>query len=206
MQFRELTMRGAWEITPTIREDARGAFLESYRDAPFAEVVGHPLDIRQTNVLVSDAGALRGLHVAEVPLGQAKYVSCLAGAVLDVVVDVRVGSPTYGAWDVVLLDDVDRRTVYVGEGLAHGFCSLEDRSVVSFLCSSSYVNVTEHGIDPLDPAIGIEWPTHARDGSPLNYVLSDRDRDAPTLAEAHAAGLLPSQKVVDEHYTHLARR
>lgn len=205
MQFRELAMHGAWEITPTIREDARGAFLEWYRDVPFTEAVGHSLDVRQTNVLVSDAGTLRGLHVADVPSGQAKYVSCLSGAVLDVVVDVRVGSPTYGAWDTVLLDDIDRRTVYVGEGLAHGFCSLEDRSVVTFLCSSSYVHVTERGIDPFDPAIGIEWPTRARDGSTLAYVLSDRDRKAQTLAEAHAAGVLPSQEAVDSHLSRPAR-
>lgn len=196
MTFRELAVPGAWEITPDIRRDERGAFLEWFRDAPFAEAVGHELDLRQTNVLVSDAGTLRGIHVADVPPGQAKYVSCLAGAVLDVVVDVRVGSPTYGRWDSVLLDDVARRSVYVGEGIAHGFCSLEDGSTVAFLCSQTYLDVVEHGIDPYDPEIGITWPTTARDGSPLTHVLSQRDRDAPSLADARAAGLLPSLDAV----------
>lgn len=199
MQFRELAVPGAWAITPTIREDARGAFLEWFRDAPFAEAVGHQLDLKQTNVLVSDSGTLRGLHVADVPPGQAKYVSCLAGAVVDVVVDVRNGSPTFGSWDAVLLDDVDRRSVYVGEGIAHGFCSLEDRSVVAFLCSTTYLDVVEQGIDPFDPAIGVEWPTHGRDGSPLTYVLSDRDRHAPSLDELRETSVLPRIQDVEEH-------
>src|SRR5690606_33505171 len=121
------------------------------------------------------------------------------GAVLDVVVDIRVGSPTFGQWDSVLLDDVDRRAIYVSEGLGHAFCSLEDDSTVIYLCSATYAPGREHGIDPLDPAIGIEWPTTDRQGRPLEPLLSDKDRDAPGLEEARASGLLPTWEAVQAH-------
>jgi len=111
--------------------------------------------------------------------------------VLDVVVDIRVGSPTFGQWDTVLLDDVDRRAIYLSEGLGHGFLSLADGSTVTYLCSEPYSPAREHEVHPLDPGIGIDWPTVARDGSALAFALSAKDEAAPTLAEAAAAGLLP---------------
>ncbi|WP_454043156.1 dTDP-4-dehydrorhamnose 3,5-epimerase family protein [Cellulosimicrobium sp. Marseille-Q8652] len=198
MQFRELAVPGAWEITPKQHGDPRGVFLEWFKAGPFADAVGHPLDLQQANCSVSAAGVLRGIHFADVPPGQAKYVTCARGAVLDVVVDVRVGSPTFGAWDSVLLDDVDRRAIYLGEGLGHAFLSLEDDSTVLYLCSTGYAPGREHGIHPLDPAVGIEWPTTARDGSPLVPQLSEKDEAAPGLHEAAAQGLLPTAAAVEE--------
>jgi dTDP-4-dehydrorhamnose 3,5-epimerase len=173
-----------------------GVFLEWFKDEAFAEAVGHRLDLRQANCSVSAAGVLRGIHFADVPPGQAKYVTCLAGAVLDVVVDIRVGSPTFGRWDSVLLDDVDRRAIYLGEGLGHAFLSLADGSTVAYLCSTGYSPGREHGIHPLDPAVGIDWPSTARDGSPLEVQLSDKDRVAPSLAQAREDGLLPDNEAV----------
>jgi dTDP-4-dehydrorhamnose 3,5-epimerase len=111
--------------------------------------------------------------------------------VLDVVVDIRVGSPTFGQWDAVLLDDIDRRAVFLSEGLGHAFLSLEDGSTVVYLCSTPYAPEREHEVHPLDPAVGIEWPTVARDGSVLALELSAKDSAAPTLSAAAAAGLLP---------------
>src|SRR5690554_6095665 len=108
---------------------------------------------------------------------------CPRGAVLDVVVDIRVGSPTFGKWDSVLLDDVDRRAIYISEGLGHAFLSLEEDSTVVYLCSATYAPGREHGINPLDPALGIQWPTTGRSGQHLELGLSDKDRAAPTLAE-----------------------
>jgi len=105
--------------------------------------------------------------------------------VFDVVVDIRVGSPTSGQWDSVLLDDVARRTVHLPDGLAHSFLALQDDSTVSYLCSAGYAPDREHTISALDPALGIEWPVQAP-------RLSDRDAAAPTLAEVLAAGLLPT--------------
>ena len=192
MEFRQLSVPGAWEITPQQFGDPRGVFLEWFKGAPFAQQAGHSLALAQANLSVSAAGVLRGIHFADVPPGQAKYVTCAKGAVLDVVVDIRVGSPTFGQWDSVLLDDVDRRAIYLSEGLGHAFLSLEDDSTVLYLCSAPYAPGREHGIHPLDPAIGIDWPTVDRDGSPLTYSLSVKDEEAPTLADAQARGLLPT--------------
>ena len=192
MQIRELRIPGAYEITPKQFGDPRGVFLEWFKAPAFEEAVGHRLNLAQANLSVSAAGVVRGIHFADVPPGQAKYVTCPRGAVLDVVVDIRVGSPTFGQWDSVLLDDVDRRAIYLQEGLGHAFLSLEDDSVVTYLCSAPYAPGREHGVHPLDPAIGIEWPTTARDGSPLTPQLSDKDAVAPTLADAGEQGLLPT--------------
>lgn len=191
MTYRELAVPGAWEITPRQHGDPRGVFLEWFQGAPFAEVTGHDFGLAQANCSVSAAGVLRGIHYADVPPGQAKYVTCAQGAVLDVVVDIRVGSPTFGQWDTVLLDDVDRRAIYLSEGLGHAFCSLEDDSTVLYLCSTPYAPGREHGVHPLDPEIGISWPTTARDGSPLEPQLSAKDAEAPTLSQAREAGALP---------------
>ncbi|WP_315098665.1 dTDP-4-dehydrorhamnose 3,5-epimerase [uncultured Cellulomonas sp.] len=199
MKFRELEVPGAWEITPQQFGDPRGVFLEWFKGGPFAEAVGHPLDLQQANCSVSAAGVLRGIHFADVPVGQAKYVTCPKGAVLDVVVDIRVGSPTFGRWDSVLLDDVDRRAIYLSEGLGHAFLSLEDDSTVVYLCSAGYSPGHEHGIHPLDPEVGIVWPTTARDGRPLTPQLSEKDLAAPSLSEAAGTGLLPTFAAVQEY-------
>jgi dTDP-4-dehydrorhamnose 3,5-epimerase len=106
--------------------------------------------------------------------------------VFDVVVDIRVGSPTFGQWDSVLLDDSDHRSIYLSEGLAHGFLALQDNSTVMYLCSTEYNPQREHTITPTDSTLAIEWP------SGHELVLSDRDAAAPTLDEVRAAGLLPS--------------
>lgn len=191
--WRELSIPGAWEITPTLHRDSRGAFYEWFTDAGFTAMAGHRFDLRQANCSVSAAGVLRGLHFAQLPPSQAKYVTCLRGAVFDVVVDIRVGSPTYGQWDSVLLDDVDRRSIYLAEGLAHGFVALQDESTVMYLCSTPYAPDREHTIDPTDPEIGIDWPLPAD-----RLSLSDRDAAAPSLAEIRAAGLLPTWSAAQE--------
>ena len=187
MAFRELSVPGAWEITPKVYGDSRGGLFEWFTEAAFAEMTGHRFELRQANCSVSAAGVLRGLHFAQLPPSQAKYVTCVKGAVLDVVVDIRVGSPTFGQWDSVLLDDVDHRTIYLSEGLAHGFCALQDESTVMYLCSTPYTPEREHTISPHDPAIGIRWPLPAD-----HLIVSDRDAAAPSLDEVRAAGLLPT--------------
>jgi dTDP-4-dehydrorhamnose 3,5-epimerase len=196
MEIRELKVGDAYEVTPKILGDSRGAFLEWFRADRLQEATGRRLDLRQANASISLAGAIRGIHFADVPPSQAKYVSCPRGALLDVVVDIRVGSPTFGAWDAVLLDDVDRRGVFVSEGLGHGFMALEDDTMISYLCTAPYTPAREHGVHPLDPAVGIEWPTTGRDGRSLEPLLSAKDTDAPSLAEAENQGLLPSYDAV----------
>ena len=184
MKLRPLTIEGAYEITPVQHGDSRGSFLEWYRFDRLAEVVGHPLDLAQANLSTSARDVVRGIHFADVPPGQAKYITCVSGAVLDVIVDIRVGSPTFGTWEAVRLDDEDRRAVYLAEGLGHGFCALTEGATVTYLCSSTYRPGHEHGIDPLDPELDIAWPVTV----PL---LSMKDEEAPSLAEARDSGLLP---------------
>ena len=183
---RELSVPGAWEITPQVHGDGRGAFFEWFTESGFSELAGHSFDMRQANCSISAAGALRGLHFAQLPPSQAKYVTCVRGAVFDVVVDIRVGSPTYGRWDSVRLDDVTRRSVYISEGLAHGFLALTDDATVMYLCSAPYSPGREHTIAATDPTIGIEWPLPGP-----QLLLSDRDAAAPSLDEVRTAGLLP---------------
>lgn len=184
MKIRSLSIEGAWEITPQQHGDARGTFLELYRFDRLAEVVGHPLTLAQANISTSARGVLRGVHFADVPPGQAKYVSCVRGAGIDVVVDIRVGSPTFGRWEAVRLDDVDRRAVYLSEGLGHAFCALTDDATLSYLCSTTYNPKGEHTVHPLDPDLAIDWPIE-------RPSLSERDAAAPSLAQARADGLLP---------------
>jgi dTDP-4-dehydrorhamnose 3,5-epimerase len=196
MEIRELKVGDAYEVTPKILGDSRGAFLEWFRADRLQEATGRRLELLQANASVSRAGAVRGIHFADVPPGQAKSVSCPRGALLDVVVDLRVGSPTFGSWDTVLLDDVDRRCVFVSEGLGHAFMALEDDTMISYLCSATYNPEREHGVHPLDPDLGIDWPTTGRDGSSLDPVLSERDAAAPRLAQARERGLLPQHTEV----------
>ncbi len=203
MEIRELKVGDAYEVTPKILGDSRGAFLEWFRADRLEEATGRRLELLQANASISRAGAIRGIHFADVPPSQAKYVSCPRGALLDVVVDIRVGSPTFGAWDAVLLDDVDRRGVFVSEGLGHGFMALEDDTMISYLCTAPYTPAREHGMHPLDAAVGIEWPTADRDGGPLEPVLSAKDTEAPSLEEAQRAGLLPSYDGVQEYLASL---
>ena len=196
MQYRELTIPGAWEITPRQFGDPRGVFFEWFKTGAFADAVGHSLDLQQANCSVSAAGVLRGIHFADIPPGQAKYVTCASGSVLDVVVDIRIGSPTFGRWDSALLDDVDRRAIYLSEGLGHAFLSLADASTVLYLCSTGYSPGREHGIHPLDPALAIDCPTSDRHGNPATPKLSAKDTAAPSLAEAARSGSLPSNDAV----------
>ena len=161
MTIRELTVPGAWEITPRLHADARGAFFEWFTDSEFTALAGHRFDLHQANCSVSAAGTLRGVHFAQLPPSQAKYVGCPRGKVLDVIVDIRLGPPTFGRWDSVVLDDRDHRSVYISEGLGHAFFALEDDSTVMYLCSAPYSPEREHTINSLDPALDIVWPSVA---------------------------------------------
>ncbi len=186
MEVTPLTVEGAFVVTPRQFRDERGVFLESYRGDLLADQLGHRPDIVQSNVSVSSRGTVRGIHFADVPPGQGKYVTALTGALLDVVVDVRVGSPTFGRWEAVRLDPGDRRAVYLSEGLGHAICALEDHTTALYLCTATYRPEAEHGVHPLDPELGIGWPAG------LAPLLSPKDAAAPTLAEARDSGLLPT--------------
>lgn len=196
----QLRVPDAWVVTPVVRRDVRGLFLEQQRAATLAGVVGHELRVQQVNVSVSARGVLRGVHFADVGAGQAKYVWCARGAVLDIVVDVRTGSPTYAASDAVRLDDVGHQAVYLSEGLGHAFLALTDDAAVTYLCSEPYTPTAEHTVSPLDPVLALPWPA---DLAPL---LSERDAAAPSLDEAQRGGLLPSYDACLARYAALRER
>jgi dTDP-4-dehydrorhamnose 3,5-epimerase len=186
VKIAELPISGSWVFEPTVFPDLRGVFAAPFQATAFRDAVGHDLRVAQTNHSVSSRGALRGLHFSDTPPGQAKYVFCPRGSLLDVVVDVRVGSPTFGEHSAVQLDSEQCRAVYLSEGLGHAFVALEDDTVMSYLCSTEYNPAAERGISPLDQALQLPWPPG------LAPILSPKDTDAPTLAEAAEQGILPS--------------
>lgn len=184
MQIRELGIAHAFEVTPVIHGDDRGVFLEWFKAAEFEAATGRALDLRQANISVSQKGTVRGIHFADVPTGQAKYVTAVHGSFLDYIVDIRAGSPTFGQWEVVELNDESRSCVFLGEGLGHVLVATSDSATVSYLTTDHYRPANEHTVNALDPAIGLPLPANA--------LLSDRDAAAPSLAEALDTGLLPS--------------
>ena len=198
MQIRQLKIPDSYEITPKQFGDDRGVFLEWYRFDRLEEVVGHPLALAQANTSVSRRGVVRGIHFADIPPSQAKYVTATRGAVLDFVVDIRVGSPTFGQWDSVLLDELDRRAIYIAEGLGHCFVALTNDATVSYLVSAPFDAGREHGINPLDAEIGLEFPDAAG-----QLMLSSKDTEAPGLSEAAASGLLPTWEAARAFYDSL---
>ena len=199
MLIEETKIPGAFAVTPQQHRDDRGVFLEWFRSDSFVATTGHRFTIAQANCSVSAAGTLRGIHFAQLPPSQAKYVTCFSGAIFDVVVDLRLRSPTFGQWDATVLDDQDRRALYIPEGLGHAFMALTPGTVVNYLCSAPYAPGREHGIHPLDPTIGIAWPERGPDGSPLSPSLSPKDQQAPSLDDVVDSGFLPTIDAVEQY-------
>lgn len=184
MEIFPLSIPGVIALTPRQFPDERGVFLESFRADLLAEHTGHEMRVLQSNVSVSSPGTVRGIHFAHVPPGQAKYITVTNGALIDYVVDLRLGSPTFGTWEQIRLDDVTRKTVYIPEGVGHAFCALKENTTALYLCSATYNPDKEFGIAPLDPEIGLELPEG------ITPLLSPKDAAAPSLQEAISAGLL----------------
>lgn len=197
MEIRELAVPDSYVLDLVPHGDSRGRFTEWYRADVLSSAVGHPLTLAQANHSVSARGALRGVHFASVPPGQAKYVYCPAGRLLDVVVDLRVGSPTFGVHDSVVLDSEQPRAVYLAEGLGHAFLSLADGTSVTYLVSTSYDPAREFTVSPLDADLDLPWPAD------VELELSARDRQAPSLAEALERGLLPTAEQCTARYAQL---
>jgi dTDP-4-dehydrorhamnose 3,5-epimerase len=200
VQIRELDVPDSYVLDLVPHGDPRGRFTEWYRADVLAEVTGFGLTLAQANHSVSARGALRGVHFALVPPGQAKYVYCPAGKVLDVVVDVRVGSPTFGVHDTVVLDSDEPRAMYLSEGLGHAFVSLADQSSVTYLVSTGYSPGREFGVHPMDRELDLPWPAD------MEFQFSAKDQAAPTLAEAREQGLLPTMEQCAARYAELRDR
>ena len=194
VKIRELEVPGSYAVDLTVHGDSRGRFGEWYRKDVLTDVSGRPFTVAQANHSVSARGVLRGVHFALVPPGQAKYVYCSAGAILDVVVDLRAGSPTFAVHDAVLLDSAQPRAVYLSEGLGHAFLALADGSSVTYLVSATYNPQREFGVHPLDPELDLPWLDD------MQIELSRKDALAPSLAEARQKGLLPSWDACRPYY------
>jgi epimerase EvaD len=185
-----LAVAGAFTFGAPVFPDERGTFSSPFERSAFEPAAGHPLfPVAQASYSVSREGVARGFHYTVTPPGCAKYVYCPHGRVLDIVLDIRVGSPTFGRWDSVILAPGNNRAVYLPVGVAHGFVSLEQESIMTYLLSQQYVRENELALTMLDTTLGLPLPAG------LEPVLSERDQAAPTLEKALAAGLLPGYDV-----------
>lgn len=183
MEVRPLSISGAWEFVSREFLDPRGSFKEMYKSGELAKLIGAPMHLAQVNISRSRAGVVRGIHYADNPPGQAKYVMCIRGEIRDVVVDLRRSSQTYGRWEPIHLTESNHRAVYISEGLGHGFTALTDATVL-YLTSSPYDPKHEHAVNPLDPDLVINWGI-------TEPLLSEKDQAAPSLAMSYATGRLP---------------
>ena len=186
MNISTLGIEGAWLASSKVWEDERGSFREWFRKAEIKSVTGIDFGVAQANLSQSKRGVVRGIHYSLAPLGQAKWVTCITGAIRDVVVDIRPESITFGKYIGVDLIGGDGQIVLIGIGLGHGFVSLEDNSTVAYLVTSEFSPTEEFEINPLDPLIGVEW------GIPqAELLLSEKDLHAAGLGERLRLKQLP---------------
>ena len=187
MEITPLEIEGAWVAESPIWSDDRGFFREWFKSESIKTVTGRDFGIEQANISLSSKGTLRGIHYSIAPRGQAKWVTCVSGAIKDVIVDIRPESPTFGKWIDVELRGDSGKAVLIGEGLGHGFIALEDNTTVAYLVSTPFSPTYEFEINPLDEKIGINWSMPI-----IDLKISDKDKNAPTLAERAADGRLPN--------------
>ncbi|EIE98962.1 dTDP-4-dehydrorhamnose 3,5-epimerase family protein [Saccharomonospora glauca] len=200
MTISEMSLLNTFRITPERHRDERGSFIEVVRSNALSEVIGYEFTVRQANCSLSVRNTIRGIHTTALPPGQAKLVTCVSGSILDVAVDLRVGSPTFGQYEITRQDADTGVSVYLPDGIGHAFIALTDNACVNYLCSEKYVPGTMIEIDPLDPDIGIPW------NLTTEPVMSDKDAAAPSLKTAVARGMLPTYEQCLAHYEALRRR
>ena len=184
MKMEELAIKGAWLATSPIFEDERGLFREWFKSADINNAAEEAFEVMQANISVSHKGVLRGIHYSLADEGQSKWITCVAGSIWDVIVDIRPSSPTYKKWVGVNLNAFCGDSILISAGLGHGFIALEDNTIVTYLLTSPYSPVEEHEIYPLDLELGISWPIE-------NPVLSRKDLQAKTLSQMLSDGKLP---------------
>jgi dTDP-4-dehydrorhamnose 3,5-epimerase len=185
MKAQPLKISGSWKIEFQKFDDNRGFFYESFIEEDFKKLIGRNLNIKQTNTSSSSKGSVRGIHYALVPPSQAKLVQCQRGSIKDYVIDIRVGSPTFGQFEEIELNENSASAVFIEEGLAHAFVALENQTVVTYFVTEKYNPEREKGINPFDKTLKVKWPD-------LELILSEKDKQAISLEEAKNQGLLPS--------------
>lgn len=179
MTYKETEIPGVWIIEPNVFSDARGYFMEAYKQAEFESVIGR-VHFIQDNESCSSRGVLRGLHYQLAPYSQSKLVRVIKGCVLDVAVDVRAGSPTFGMHVAVELSGENKRQLFIPRGFAHGFHVLSEEAVFTYKVDNPYTPSHERSVRFDDPAIGIDWQMN----DPSTVNLSEKDKNAPLLTDA----------------------
>jgi dTDP-4-dehydrorhamnose 3,5-epimerase len=190
MPFQPMGIQGAFVFTPVRHEDQRGTFQENFKLSAMESELGINFQVKQVNQSSSGKGVIRGIHYSENPPGQAKLVNCPRGSIWDVVVDLRTESPTFGKWEGVEVSAENGMSVFIAEGLGHAFLSLEEGSVISYLCSEEYNSATEHQINPRDPDLAIDFEGIGTKHGISNFILSDKDAGAQSLKDALSSNSL----------------
>ena len=185
MKAHPLKISGSWKIEFQKFDDNRGFFYESFKEEDFKNQIGRNLNIKQTNTSSSSKGSVRGIHYALVPPSQAKLVQCQRGSIKDYVIDIRVGSPTFGQFEEIELNEKSASAVFIEEGLSHAFVALENQTVVTYFVTEEYNPTREKGINPFDKTLNVKWPD-------IELILSEKDKQAISLEEAENQGLLPT--------------
>lgn len=191
MSWRALSLAGAFEHVPSAFADDRGFFFEAFSNPRLTARTGEPFTVAQVNVSQSVRGTIRGIHYADVPPGQAKWVQCLDGEVFDALVDLRVGSPTFGQWEIVRLRAAAHNAVLIPVGFGHGFQALTETAMVMYCVDRPYTPSAEHELHPFDAQLALPW-------DPIEPLLSTKDAAAPSLAELIARGTLPTLEACRE--------
>ncbi|MBY0220366.1 dTDP-4-dehydrorhamnose 3,5-epimerase [Paenibacillus illinoisensis] len=177
MKVFPLKLQGAYLLEPVAHEDSRGFFMESYNESVMKNAGISTSFIQDNQALSTEAGVLRGLHYQLNPKAQTKLIRVLTGAIYDVIVDIRLSSPTYRQWVGVIISDTNKRQLLVPKGFAHGYCTLVPNTQVFYKVDEYYSPEHDRGILWTDPALGIDWPTS-------NPVLSEKDQKHPLLKDA----------------------
>lgn len=192
MEIIETAIKGAWVVTPKLHLDSRGSFQEAFRVDLLESVFGGIFEVKQVNQSISKFGALRGIHYSNSPQGQAKYVFCNKGRVLDFIVDLRMESQTFGDSISIHLSEENARALLLSPGLGHGFLSLAPDSTVTYLCNKFYSPSEELSVNVLDPDLNLNIGRVLGDQDISNPIVSERDSRAIRLSEAKELGLLPA--------------
>jgi dTDP-4-dehydrorhamnose 3,5-epimerase len=186
MELTPLGIEGAWLAESPVWTDDRGFFREWFKSEDIENATGKKFLIEQANISLSSKGTVRGIHYSTAPRGQAKWVTCVSGSIRDVTVDIRPDSQTFGKWIAVELSGDSGKSVYISEGLGHGFLALEDNTTVAYLVSTPFSPTHEYEINPLDERIGITWGMGNQD-----LRISEKDLSAPSLEFMLDQRLLP---------------
>ena len=189
MKFSPLAIQGAWLAESSVWPDERGFFREWFKRDDISNLTGIDFQVQQANFSISNKNVIRGIHYSLAPEGQAKWITCVSGSIIDVVVDLRPKSPTFKKVEYIELESGDGKALLIGSGLGHGFLSREDDSGIAYLLSSPYAPEYEFDISPTDQELAIKWQKD--NGRDLNFVMSRKDSSAPSLNSRLKEGKLP---------------